>query len=240
VATIKPAAPDRLGTEMMDHLVDQLRFGEGAGTRANSGSFDVRGATLRMLIAHAYGVPLSRVIGPAWANSQRYDIVAKIPGQPGLESFRVMQQNLLAERFGLKLRPEPRRMAAYRLTVAKSGHKLTAPIVRNVTTPEEIQATLIQMVAAAPPLAPGASQRTSLSDVSLDELAARLETETDLPVKNATGLTGRFSFRVDWSRKDPNSFRDALEDQLGLILERSNEMFDVLVIEQALRAPTEN
>lgn len=240
VATIKPAAPDRYLTNMMDTMVDELRFGEGAGSRANSGSFLARGATLRMLIAHAYGVPLSRVIGPNWTNSQRYDVVAKTPGQPGLESFRQMQQNLLAERFGLILRPELRKMAAYRLTVAKKGHRLQALITRNLATPEDVRAAISQIAETAPPLAAGATKRTSHSNVSLDELAALLEAQTDLPVKNSTGLAGRFSFLLDWSNRDPYGFRDAIEDQLGLTLERSSEELNVFVIQQAQRTPSEN
>ena len=241
VATIKPAAPDRSPTitKLMDSLVDELRFGEGAGSRANSGSFMVNGATLRMLIAHAYGISRSRVFGPDWIDSIRYDIVAKIPGKPGLEGFRKMQQQLLAERFGLVLRREPRKMAAYRMTVAKSGHKLKPPILPSGlegATEEEKRLALRSAAAKIPPTA--ANNQMGVGNETLDAIASRLEVHTDLPVKNATGLAGAFSFSVGWSGKD--GFRDAVEDQLGLVLTRSNEDLDVLEIEKAEKSPTEN
>jgi len=224
--------------ELMDRSPDQNRFGEGGGSRANSGLFEVKDATLRMLIAHAYGVTRSRIIGPDWIDSNRYDIVAKIPGKPGLEGFRKMQQQLLAERFHLVLRTEARKTALYRMTVAKGGHKLKQPIVRKLDTPEEIQAALRDAMAKSPPMARGATSRIGHVNASLDEIAANLEAFMDLPVKNATGLKGNFGFLVDWTGKD--AFRDAVEDQLGLILTRTNDDLDVLVIEKADKAPTEN
>jgi uncharacterized protein (TIGR03435 family) len=240
VAIIKPAAldPHPGVTELLDRSVDEDRFGEGGGTRANSGLFEARGVTLRMLVAHAYGVPRSRVIGPDWIDSVRYDIVAKIPGKPGLEGFRKMQQQLLSERFNLVLHREGRKTALYRMTVAKSGHKLKPPVVRKLDTPEEIQAALRDITTKSPPMAPGATQRIGHANASLDEIAARIEIRTDLPVKNATGLSGNFGFFVDWSAKE--GFRDAVEDQLGLVLTRSNEDLDVLIIDKADRSPTEN
>jgi uncharacterized protein (TIGR03435 family) len=240
VATIKPAVsnlPPGI-MELMDRSPDQDRFGEGGGSRANSGLFEVKGATLRMLIAHAYGVTRSRIIGPDWIDSDRYDVVAKIPGKPGLEGFRKMQQQLLADRFHVVLRFEPRKTALYRMTVAKGGHKLKPAVVRSLNTPEEIQAALRDAVAKNPPMARGATSRMGHANASLDEFAARLEAHMDLPVKNATGLSGNYYFLVDWAGKD--GLKDAVEDQLGLILTRSNEDLDVLVIERADKAPSEN
>jgi uncharacterized protein (TIGR03435 family) len=242
VATIKPVAPDPFPgiTEAFDRSPDEGRFGEGGGSRANSGSFEVRGATMRMLIAHAYGVPLSRVIGPYWIDSQRYDIAAKIPGKPGLEGFQKMQQRLLAERFGLALRHEPRKTTLYRMTVAKNGHKLQPAIPIPVYANEaEMRAALQAEMAKAGPMVFTAGNQFGLKDASVDEIARRFEANTDLPIKNATGLSDHFSFVVRWSG-GKDGFRDAVEDQLGLILTRSNEDLEVLVIEKADKAPTEN
>jgi uncharacterized protein (TIGR03435 family) len=222
----------------MDSMMDELRFNEGGGTRANSGSFLVNGATLRMLIAHAYGVSRGRVVGPDWIDSQRYDVTATIPGKPGVEGFRKMQQQLLAERFGLVLHRETRKIASFRMTVAKSGHKLQAPIqsIGQDATEEEKRIALRSAAAKTPPTT--ANSQMGVGNENLDEIAARLEAHTDLPVKNATGLAGRFSFSIGWSGKD--AFRDAVEDQLGLVLTRTNDDLDILVIDKADRAPAEN
>jgi uncharacterized protein (TIGR03435 family) len=84
---------------------------------------------------------------------------------------------------------------------------------------------------------PPAGNQTGVGNASLDAIAEMFEGYTDLPVKNATGLSGNFSCTVRWSR---DGFRDAVEDQLGLVLTRSNEKLDVLVIDRALKAPSEN
>ena len=63
--------------------------------------------------------------GPAWINSDRYQITAKAEGTPGMEMMRgPMLQALLEDRFKLKIRRESREVPAYAMTVAKGGPKL--------------------------------------------------------------------------------------------------------------------
>jgi uncharacterized protein (TIGR03435 family) len=239
VATIKAARPDTLPTKMMDQTANEIRFRGGPLSRTPD-EFEARGVTLRMLVAHAYAVPPEQVLGPDWIGSQRFDAVARVPARATAESFLEMQQQLLAERFHLVLRREVKKLSAYRLTVSKEGHKLMPPIKRNYATAEETQAAMRQAVATAKPMPPGASNRVGLADANLDEIAARLAANTDCPVKNATGLKGNYSFHLDWSPKDADGFRDAIKDQLGLLLDIANVDLDVLVVEQASKVPLDN
>src|SRR6478735_5028419 len=57
---------------------------------------------LRFAIRQAYRVPEARVVGgPAWLDTERYDIAAKAPSSTAnSDSIRIMLRSLLADRFG--------------------------------------------------------------------------------------------------------------------------------------------
>ena len=107
------------------------------------------GTTMHMYIARAYGVPPGmavllgqennlRVIGgPAWIDSDRYEIQGKASDELRIAmdkmsrenrnaEDRMMQQSLLAERFHLKVHFETREMQIFELVPAKGGLKITA------------------------------------------------------------------------------------------------------------------
>lgn len=106
VATIKPSNPDNPG----------YRIGL---TTLNT--------TLLDLVKFAYDLHPKQVIGaPAWIDADKFDIVAK-PDKPGAPSFQQMQsvlRHLLEERFDLVFHKEKRELSAYTITVAKSGTKI--------------------------------------------------------------------------------------------------------------------
>ena len=79
---------------------------------------------LRGLIWRAYGVEYFQVFGPDWMNSARYEVQAKVPPGATAEQVNVMLQNLLADRFELKLHHETRTLQVYTLTVDKNGSKM--------------------------------------------------------------------------------------------------------------------
>jgi uncharacterized protein (TIGR03435 family) len=76
------------------------KFSGGPGTPDPS-RIDYQGVTLGSLVQGAYNLPFYQLSAPAWINSERYDISAKIPEGATEEQFRQMLQNLLAERFKL-------------------------------------------------------------------------------------------------------------------------------------------
>jgi len=70
-------------------------------------------------------VPISG--GPAWINSDQFEIEAKAENAQGQGMMRgPMLQALLEDRFKLKIRRETREVPVYALTVAKGGLKLQA------------------------------------------------------------------------------------------------------------------
>src|SRR6201999_2548396 len=85
--------------------------------------------TLQLLIAAAYDLnPRTISGGPAWINSEHYDIQAVTPGdqRPDHDEQMSMLRSLLTERFKLAFHREPKEFSIYALEVAKGGPKLKA------------------------------------------------------------------------------------------------------------------
>src|SRR6516164_7582400 len=92
VAAIKPTPPDWRGGRFI--------------RMASAHQFVARNHALRTLVAAAYNVnPRAISGGPAWVDSEHYDIIAKSPGEvrPNATEQMAMLRNLLADRFKLTL-----------------------------------------------------------------------------------------------------------------------------------------
>ena len=98
------------------------------------GRFTAVNVPLWDLIRQAYAVQRTQLVGaPDWAETARYDIVAKAEGDiqgtppggpPGLLNFMI--QDLLEDRFKLRAHRETRELPIYALTLARSDGKLGA------------------------------------------------------------------------------------------------------------------
>jgi uncharacterized protein (TIGR03435 family) len=189
---------------------------------------------LRECIGFAYGIVDQdyAISGPAWLNSERYDIVAKAPADTPRERVLLMLQALLAERFKLELHRESKELRVYALVVAKGGPRLQP--ASGVEGSFNFRSGHILGRA-----------------LSMSELANRLAGpvfKLGIPVVDSTGLTGTFDFTLDWAPDDapventavrPSLFT-AIQEQLGLKLEPSKSAVSVWVVDHAERTPVKN
>jgi uncharacterized protein (TIGR03435 family) len=115
VASVKPSAPMTAG---------RFSFGAkgGPGT-SDPGQITYSSLSLKNLLVMSFGVKPYQVSGPDWLDSERFDIVAKVPAGATKEQARFMLQNLLKERFHLTFHHETKDLPMYSLTVGKSGPK---------------------------------------------------------------------------------------------------------------------
>jgi uncharacterized protein (TIGR03435 family) len=75
------------------------------------------------------------------------------------------------------------------------------------------------------------------------DLALILQFHVDRPVVDQTGLKGRYDFKLQWTVDDaqtsapdaPPGLFTAIQDQIGLKLERAKAPADMLVIDKAER-----
>lgn len=163
--------------------------------------------TLRDLVIFAYRVHDFQVTGgPAWVDSDRYNIDAKAGGPPSFsQEYVTLQyrrlQTLLRDRFNLTIHRETKELPVYELTAAKGGLKLQNP---NCLQREPRDFTI----------APGrycglvggsmASGRLQASGTTMANLARSLSHMLGRMVVDRTGNTGEFDLRLTFAPDRPN------------------------------------
>jgi uncharacterized protein (TIGR03435 family) len=197
------------------------------------GRVSYRNVSLQNLLAQAYRIKNLQISGPDWLDSDRFDIVAKLPKDANENQLPAMLQGLLKERFKLAFHREPRMLTAYVLTTAKGGPKLhPADAEGGVRTTA------------------GATRRGLSGKMGMTYLAGLLSNMLDRPVVNMTDIKGIFDIDLEWSVNDtpetmvqpddPPSLFTVLQEKLGLRLESRKAPVDVYVIDHVERVPTEN
>jgi len=257
-----PAAGQRLAFDVASIKRTPADTGPGADFAAQPGGrLHVRNNAVTNLIANAYGVQGYLLVGgPEWIRADRYDMQAKVEGEPSRPEMMLMLQALLADRFQLRVHRETRDLPAYVLTVARGGAKLTPAKDGDCVAPRPDGAP-------PPPLAPGEIRRPSCGNnnmsrtnppnitwtaVGIDAagVAGALANYFRRPVVNRTGLAGFFNIQQDLPPLQPAttdggapdsaaSVFTVLQEQLGLRVEEGRGPVEVLVIDRVER-PTEN
>lgn len=211
--------------------------------------FQAHNHAVRTLIAAAYDLnPQAISGGPAWVDSEHFDVLAKTPGavRPNLDEQMAMLRDLLKDRFKLSFHREPKQLSIYALSVAKGGAKLKESTVMPDATPE-----------GPPPLVFVLSPmvvRLPARYATVSEFASVLQrSPLDRPVVDRTGLSGRYDFDLEFAPDErlwagilprpensdlPDLFK-AVQEQLGLQLEATKGQVDALIIDRIER-PSEN
>jgi uncharacterized protein (TIGR03435 family) len=182
--------------------------------------------SLSSMIEMAWDVKPYQVAGPTWIELDKFVIDARMPAGTPTSSALLMLQTLLLDRFQLQLSVEDRVSKVYALKVSAKGAKLEAT---------EEPATSVSAGAYSIG-APG---------MPLADLALRLSRRLDLPVVDKTGLPGRFKIELEWQPDGPDgSEKDSLfrvlRENLGLELRPDTANIKMIVVQKALRTPTEN
>jgi uncharacterized protein (TIGR03435 family) len=224
--------------------VRENKSGSTAGAAVPGGPerFGAINMTLRLLINAAYGgIPTSRILGgPEWADTIRFDVVGI--GDP-TQSKLLLLQEVLRDRFALKVRRESRQFDVYDLVLARPNGNL-GPDLRTSSDCSTADARAkSQSVIDRGDLACGVRQRPgriTARGVQLTNLTGYLG--AGRPVFERTGLKGYFDVDLEWAPSptdDGPSLFTAVQEQLGLKLESTKAPLDVIVIEHAER-PHEN
>lgn len=197
-----------------------------------------RAVNPRYMIADVYGVDPREVSGePDWMRgnniSNMYDIdaVSQNPSTSTVGQLRQMLQAMLADRFKLTIHRETRESAGYALVVAKNGIKLKE-FFGDEKPPFDTHTEKGQ------PVIKGSSPLT--------QLCPSLRRLVDGPIVDKTGLSGSYDYEfvvpglpVQGGRggvgPDTADISDALQEQLGLRLQRERVQLDVIVIDHIER-----
>ena len=167
--------------------------------------------------------------GPAWLDTDRFNIVANAPGagSPTAQQVRLMLRTFLADRFQLKVHREMREGPVFALVLDKRGPKLKR------STSADSSFTL----------GGGRTVQMTFQKSTTGFLALQLSNSGGLgrEVVDKTGLTGDYDFKLEWAAgadgnppdsNEPGLFT-ALQEQLGLKLEPRKAPLEMLVIDHA-------
>ena len=194
----------------------------------------VKNQTVESMLRRAYGLQRSQFIGlPDWVRTEHFDVdgVPDTIGEPNASQVQSLMRQLLAERFGLKVRHEQREMAVYALTVAKGGPRMEPSKADPNGMPANDGGN------------DNGRQNRKFTNVSMADLATMLQFNVDRPVVDKTGVTGRYDFKLKWTVDQtdageldatPGLFT-AIQEQIGLKLEPMKAMADVLVVDEIQR-----
>jgi len=228
------------------------------------GLFGVDNMSVRSLIQNGFGVQDSQISGgPGWINSERYDISAKSGGETQPQALLLMLRTLLEDRFQLKTHRAEQDKTAYMLTVADGGLKMQhaegSCVVRDPANPprEGDNTNFCGNMRRGLNSLDGMGVKISANDgITLGNIAGQLTAILGRPVVDRTGLTGLYTFHLQWlpteAASAPNNLSGAMpedlsdsslftavREKLGLKLSSVKVPVEVLVIDQIER-PSEN
>jgi uncharacterized protein (TIGR03435 family) len=218
--------------------VNENSSGGGDGVfRRQPGRFTVTNLSLQWIIQNAYGIREYQLLNaPSWT-TRRYDIVATFtPPEASQDDVRLMIQRLLADRFGLRVHREERRLTLYELTQSRPG----------VLGPK-LKPSLQSDCAAAPLAAPQCRRFMTAFFIkglwSMTQLARSLEQVMGAPVVDRSEMTGIFEIDLQWGTgnigdaistigvDEQAALLTALREQLGLRLQTTRAPHEVIVVD---------
>jgi uncharacterized protein (TIGR03435 family) len=189
------ASPIIVRAQQPAFAVATIRPSSGAVQFEHDGKTEVTQVTLQMhdvtidtCIKWAYGVQNNQISGPAWLDSERYDIIAKADTPATEAQMKLMLQALLTDRFQLTFHHQDKELKAFALTIAKGGAKLSP--------------------AAAPDAKPyrqNSANGTIAKSMSIRDFADFISGPLQMPVVDETGLTGKYDFSIDFTPYLPDA-----------------------------------
>ena len=242
VASIKAAAPQPPG-----------RFQISMG--GDPGRINYTGVSLKNLIERAWSIKSYQVSGPDWLDSERFDVTAKLPEGAKQEDVPRMLQALLAERFQLTVHHEQKTLPVYGLVTAKNGPKMAK--VEGEPGPLRMQmgmkgrqlsgkvtmdglAGMLSRLLDRPVL--DATELKGTYEVSLEWTPDEREGGGMMAGMRAMAGPGGEPHPPPESSDSPAapSLFAAVQETLGLKLEPRKGPVDIVVLDRAERAPTQN
>ena len=245
VASVKPAARYNGGPI---HIATTGGPGTDDPTRLTFSN-----ATMTMLLQTAFDLRDSQKIsGPDWLNIDMFDIAAILPPGATKDQMRAMLQNLLAERFHMAWHREKQDLPAY-IMIAKKGRVRLAAPKDAASKPSHKENTL-----------PGI-RTIACGNCTVGEFVKMLGHPEGRFVFDETGLTGTYDFALTYEpvyvcrgcklggpddasppppaptmEQAPPVLPVALDQQLGLKLEKKDRPVEVIVIDRIDRVPVPN
>jgi uncharacterized protein (TIGR03435 family) len=174
----------------------------------NPGQVTRIGIPLKGLITQFFDLRPYQYDVPSWMETARYDVVAKVPAGTTAEQRAIMLQNLLVERFRIRLHHEQREGTVYDLVLVKGGPKLR-PADADENVPADRAPKLTYTSEKFPVIPPGQHPYTAryglggqtsivTNKCSMQQLASLLTDQLQRPVLDRTGIQGDYAFLLHY------------------------------------------
>lgn len=186
--------------------------------RQPGGRFNAINTPVKMLITFAYQIQDFQLSGgPGWISSDRFDIVAKMDGDPppiipgsGADHMMLAMRTLLADRFRLVVHHETRQLDIYALTKAKPD----GPLGRALKPASGDCSPAAFAARAGGPPPPGGPPtqvcgiqqgpgRIRFGGFPLSLFATGISNRVGRAVVDRTGLTGNWDFELTYAAELP-------------------------------------
>jgi uncharacterized protein (TIGR03435 family) len=214
VATIRPSSTE-------------VKFEHDGTTETTPGTLRMQDVSVQTCIKWAYGVQDNQISGPAWIDSDKFDITAKADLPATEEQMKLMMQALLTDRFKLSFHHQSKDLKAFVLTVAKGGAK-----VHPAAAPD------------AKPFRQNSANGTVVKSMTIQQFGDFISGPLQMPVVDETGLTGKYDFVLDFTPYLPDAknmgpdrpdtasiLMAAMEGELGIKMETRKTQVDVMVVD---------
>jgi uncharacterized protein (TIGR03435 family) len=228
VATVKPSGP---GDEQM-----AFKF--------TDDGLEIDAAPLSVLLQVAFSVEADQLLAlPGWGATKDFDVRAKVE-DADVENWKTMSvdhkrlylRQLLEQRFQLLWHKEDRTFSVLELQVANGGSKTLSTLADKSLLGKENE--------SVPKITTGIGS-VNAKHISISALATILSSQLEHKVVDLTGLTGTFSFVLQWTPDDaPPTSADldnlksrpglmtALREQLGLTLKPKRTVVPAIVLDR--------
>jgi uncharacterized protein (TIGR03435 family) len=207
----------------------------------HGGRYEARNARMVDLIRVAYGYTNDKIIGgPTWLEMDRFDVTAKVPAGSTPDAIKLMLQELLAERFRLLVHKDTRLLPGHVLRVGKKLQLKTAEGTGDSGCKQE------PTPAGAKQSEPTPFTCTNMTMAAFaDWLRGWMRGST---VVDETELKGQWNFDFRWTlamgpimdQGERITIFQALDKQLGLMLEEAPVPTAVLVVDSVDEIPSPN
>jgi uncharacterized protein (TIGR03435 family) len=183
--------------------------------------------------------PSQHTGGPAWLNTDRYEIDATAGFNASDQQMRRMAQALLVERFHLKVHRESKELTAIVLSPGKNPPK--------VSPAKDGEIHAVRFTPQNGSDGKAAAYHILLTRFTMAQLGDTFARQLGQIVLDKTGLQGDFDFTIeltpDESRPNPMDatlLLSALRDQIGLSVKSEKTPVEMLVIDGAEKVAAGN
>ena len=206
----------------------------------NGAGYTVQNMTAKIMMSVMYRIPERQIEGgPGWFGADRFDIEARADrGGYSIDELHAMFKNLLKDRFGLKIHVDTREGPVYILTVDKGGSKM-----KDDGSESGLNIPML-------PGGPGQWVGTKVPMEYLCWFLGQISPNDMRPVIDQTGLKDFYDFTLRFAPELPAGvssdslppelrelpvLRDAVQEQLGLVLKPAKGPVEYYVIDHVDR-----